>query len=115
MYDTILVLLVGGGVSLLTAVIPILLNLSKARTEMERTRAESDRIDIDTIITLKKQVIELIQEGDDMRKRLNHLEKEHKRYVNAYARALRHIYDTNPNIELPNFLEDTDPLIKLKK
>lgn len=103
---------------IITVVLPSLINFAKTYAESrklkadgEKARSESDMMDANTMSLLSKQVNELIQDKIEMNKRIDHLEKELKKYVNGYARAIRYIHSNIPNVEIPNFLE-TDPRIK---
>jgi cell division protein FtsB len=68
-----------------------------------------------TIENLSKQINELTKRDEEKEKRIDTLEKELKKYVNAYARAVKYIYEKDPLAELPNFMVTTDPTITKKK
>jgi len=76
-------------------------------------KANVNLINADTIIKLSKRIDELESRDASKEERIDWLEKELKRYVNAYTLAIRFIHDRMPLIEIPNFLE-TDPRIKGK-
>ena len=113
-------MLIAGLGSLLTLIIPALINFRKNRIEADRMEAEIDKIDLETIMTLKKQVKDLIVENRaleqehkaeiaEINKRIRFLEEELRRYVNGYARAIRYINKTKTQDEtIPDFLLETN-------
>lgn len=112
-------MLVGGVLSLLTVVVPTLLNAyinnGKIRAEVGKARAEEDQIDLSTIVTLKKQVNELIIESQKQHEQIVSLNEKVRKISNAYARALKYIYEKlQPGDEVPNFM-DTGPLVMDRK
>lgn len=106
-------LLIGGILSLLTVIIPAIVNFRKNKAEQHKLFSEADSIDTDTIRKLYEQVNILLEDKIKTNERIENIEKELKRYVNAYARAVRYIHDNISNVEIPNFME-TDPRIKAK-
>lgn len=75
--------------------------------------ANTDIIKTDTYIRLSERIDALEKRDEEKEKRIDWLESELKRYINAYSLAVRFIHDRLPAIEIPNFLE-TDPRIKNK-
>lgn len=79
-----------------------------------KSQASVNQINADTIEQLSKQVNELIRRDEEKEKRIDHLEQELKKYVNAYARAIRYINEKLPGVIIPNFLE-TNPVTPTMK
>lgn len=127
MNEALLGMLITGVVSLLTLIIPVINNWRKNRIEADRLAAELDKVDMETIVALKKQIKELVDENRnihkeykteiaEINKRIRFLEDELRRYVNGYGRAMRYINKVKaPDETIPDFLLDTGELMKGKK
>jgi len=122
MSDAIIGMLIAGLGSLLTLIIPAIINHRKNRIEADRLEAELDKLDLETVRTLKQQIRELVEENKnihkeykaeiaEINKRIRFLEDELRRYVNGYGRAIRYINKTrDPSETIPDFLIDTQEL-----
>lgn len=76
-------------------------------------KANADIIKTDTYIRLSERIDALEKRDEEKEKRIDWLETELKRYINAYTLAIRFINDQLPLVEIPNFLE-TDPRLRTK-
>ena len=122
MSDAIIGMLIAGLGSLLTLIIPAIINSRKNRIEADRLEAELDKLDLETVRTLKLQIRELVEENKtihkeykteiaEINKRIRFLEDELRRYVNGYGRAIRYINKKrDPSETIPDFLIDTQEL-----
>jgi septal ring factor EnvC (AmiA/AmiB activator) len=137
MNDALIGMLGAGVFSLLTIIVTAAVNWRKNRIEADRMEAELDKIDLETVITLKRQIKELIEENKTIRqemsdeiknlhkeyrdeiaevtKRVRFLEDELRKRVNGYARALKYINSKkSPDETIPDFLIDTQERITRK-
>lgn len=118
MSEAVVGMLIAFIASMLTLVIPVIVNARKNRLETDRLEKELDKIDLQTIIDLKKQVKDAIAENktmqmeykenlSEMNKRVLFLEEETRRYANGLARSIRFINKNFPGTKIPDFLTDT--------
>lgn len=110
-------------------VIPSIVNYRKSKGENDRLEidnkrleAQIDREDLETIAAMRGQIKELVAENkaihkeyradiEELRKRIDYLETELRRYVNGYGRAIRYINKKRtPEETIPDFLLDTSEL-----
>ena len=121
MSEAVIGMLIAFAASMLTLIIPVLVNARKNRIETNRLEAELDKIDLETIISLKKQLRELVEENkvirqetmlsrSEMDKRVAFLEEQQRKYANGLARAIRFINKNYPGTTVPDFLLDTGEL-----
>lgn len=102
-----IITLAGVGVSLILGVVNAIPQIRKSKTDYNTTNIES-------IDKLSEQVNELIEDKIRMNQRIDELEKDVRKFRNAYAKAIVYIHEKLPLEEIPNFL-DTDPRIKSAK
>ena len=100
-------ILIGSSLSFLTVVIQIIFNYPKVIAERKKMQSESDILDTDTMGKLSKQINELITDKVIMNDRIDKLEADNRKWLNALARAIRFIHEKDPLGEIPNFLLDT--------
>lgn len=114
MSDALLGMLIAFAGSLLTLIVPVLVNWRKNRIENNRLEAEIDKLDLETIMTLKRQVRELVKENEEMQKRMKEMQHEIDVLWKALERSNRFIRNKLPGENIPDFLQDTGELNKQK-
>ena len=129
MSDAVQGMIIAGVFSLLTLIIPAVINwkknmasVSREEAETNRVKAEMDKIDMETIWELKKQVIELVRENKEIREEGKEMREENKlldrrvgQLEKGLQRAIRYINLKLPNETPPDFLLDTGELKAHKK
>lgn len=114
MSDALLGMLIAFAGSLLTLIVPVLVNWRKNRIETDRLEAELDKVGLETIVTLKKQIQELVKEGEEMRQKMREMQHEIDVLWKALERSNRFIRNKLPGEDIPDFLQDTGELNKKK-
>lgn len=114
MSDALLGMLIAFAGSLLTLIVPVFVNWRKNRIENNRLEAEIDKLDLETIMTLKRQVRELVKENEEMQKRMKDMQHEIDVLWKALERSNRFIRNKLPGENIPDFLQDTGELNKQK-
>jgi len=76
-------------------------------------KAKTIDLSTDTYLKLSARIDQLEERDAKKEERIDWLEKELRRYINAYSLAVKFIHYNMPTIEIPNFLE-TDPAITKK-
>ena len=102
--------ILGGYVTLRVAKI----QRKETSTEKQTKEASVIATHTGTLALLVKQVDDLVRRDNQKEQRINSLERELRKYVNAYARAVRYIFDTHPGAPMPNFLIDTAEIMNGK-
>ena len=122
MSDAIQGMIIAGAFSLLTLIIPAVINwkknratISREEAETDRVKAEMDKIDMETIRELKKQVNELVKENKEIREENKLMERRVEQLEKGLRRAVRYINSKLPNETPPDFLLDTGELKAHKK
>lgn len=102
--------------SMLTVIVPPIVNALIARRKMsqevDKLRSESDVLDAQTLKNLREQVREMVTENHSLRLDFEKLKSENRMFRNAYARAIKYIYDKDPLAAIPDFLRESEPKIK---
>lgn len=115
MSDALVGMLIAFAGSLLTLIVPVLVNRRKNQIEADRLEAELDKVDMETIIALKRQIKELVEEvkqlQDDNRQKDRRMDKLERKLIIAIE-YIRTIDANNPILER---LMDTQDLTKQKK
>lgn len=102
--------------SMLTVIVPPIVNsmIVRRRTnqEVDKLRSESDALDAQTLKNLREQVREMVIENHSLRLEFEKLKNENRMFRNAYARAIKFIYEKDPLAAIPDFLKESEPKIK---
>lgn len=85
------------------------------RSRNPESSATINSTNTDTILKMAKQIHELYERDALNEGRIDKLESELKRFRNAYAKAIKYIYDKNPLEVIPNFLESDPDIMSIKK
>lgn len=72
-------------------------------------------INAETLMKLSKRIDELEKRDQEKEKRIDELETEVKKWKRAYTRAINHIRYKLPNEPVPDFMLDTDELMKKRQ
>jgi len=119
--DSIIALIIGAIISpVILDTIRFLLSRRRGIAELNKIRAEADEIDTRTFSSMRLQIQGLVEDNIKLHENINRLTKnidelreDNRKFRNAYARAIRHVEELNPNIEMPDYLLDTQPVVSV--
>lgn len=115
MSDALIGMLIGFGATMLTVIVPVIANWRKNKLESERLDRDLDKIDMETIMTLKKQVNELVVEVAQLQRENREKERRITKLENRLWVAVQYIRTHDPNTPILEQLMDTDELLKKRQ
>ena len=115
MSDALIGMLIAFAGSLLTLIVPVLVNRRKNRIEEDRLEAEVDKVGLETIVTLKRQIKELVEEVKQLQDENRQKDRRMDKLERKLLIAIEYIRTIDVNNPILDKLLDTGDLTKQQK